>query len=335
MIGDPEARAVKQAINCGAVTHGIHVERFENAVAATANANHGVAVSSGTAALHLALLSANVEPGDYVVVPGFTFVAVANAVMYCGAIPNFIDCDKVGGISPSRLNDWLSNHDVKAVIAVHNFGHLSDIDYIKKICDRHGVTLIEDAAQALGPLKKITGHAAIVSFNGNKVITTGGGGMVLTDDEITASRIRSLATVSKIEVPNAFWHGEVGFNYRMPNMNAALGLAQMDRLQDILDRKAKLHAAYVKSFEETEGATVLNTIRPTNYWLNTITIKDESIRKDVVILLNSIGLESRLSWTPLNLLPMYQSNPRDDLSVTMKLANQIINIPSGPGIKCS
>lgn len=316
----------------GAVTHGPHVERFERAIVEETGAKHAVAVSSGTAALHLALLSAHIKPGDHVVVPAFTFVAVANAVSYCGAVPNFVDCDKFGGLSPVRLDDWLDKNTVKAVVAVHNFGHLCDIDQIKKVCDKHGVTLIEDAAQALGALKKITGHAAAVSFNGNKIITTGGGGMVLTNDGVTAGQVRSLATVSKIETPHAFWHGEVGFNYRMPNMNAALGFSQLERLPEILASKSKLAYLYGEALERVPFVRLPRYPRETNYWLNAIHLIDETLRQDVILLLNSVGLESRLSWTPLNLLPMYQTCPRDELKITMALAKSIINIPSGPGI---
>lgn len=267
-------------------------------------------------------------------VPAFTFVAVANAVSYCGAIPNFVDCDKYGGLSPVWLDDWLRNHTVKAVVAVHNFGHLCDIDQIKKVCDDHGVTLIEDSAQALGALKKVTGHAAAISFNGNKVITTGGGGMVLTNDEITASKVRTMASVSKVDVPHQFWHVDVGFNYRMPNMNAALGVAQMERLPEILAAKLKLANRYGEAIENVPFARIPRYPRATNHWLNAVHISDEPLRQEVILLLDSIGLESRLAWTPLNLLPMYQSNPRDELKITMGLAKSIINIPSGPGIKC-
>jgi perosamine synthetase len=334
LIGKSESMAVKCAVQMGAVTHGPHVERFEQAIVGCTGAKYAVALSSGTAALHLSLLSVGIKPGDHVALPGFTFVAVANAVRYCGATPVFIDCDKYGSLSPVCLNDWLRHNHVEAVIAVHNFGHLCDIEEICKIGEKHSIPVIEDAAQALGAITKINGHTATISFNGNKTITTGGGGMVLTDDERTAERIRSLATVSKIEVPHSFWHSDVGFNYRMPNMNAALGLAQMDNLPDILERKSRINTAYHKAFEGTGYAAVLKTVRPTNHWLNAVVVRDEHLRHEVILLLNGVGIESRLSWTPLNLMPMYQNNPRDDLETTMRLANSIINVPSGPGI-CS
>jgi len=334
LIGKSESMAVKCAVQMGAVTHGPHVERFEQAIVGCTGAKYAVALSSGTAALHLSLLSVGIKPGDHVALPGFTFVAVANAVRYCGAIPVFIDCDKYGSLSPVRLNDWLRHNHVEAVIAVHNFGHLCNIEEICKIGEKYSIPIIEDAAQALGAVTKINGHTATISFNGNKTITTGGGGMVLTDDERTAERIRALATVSKIEVPHSFWHSDVGFNYRMPNMNAALGLAQMDNLPDILKRKRRINYAYHEAFEGTGYAAILKTVRPTNHWLNAVVVRDEHLRHEVVLLLNGVGIESRLSWTPLHLMPMYQNNPRDDLETTMRLANSIINVPSGPGI-CS
>ena len=286
-----------------------------------------VAVSSGTAALHLALVALGVDRGDSVVVPAFTFVATANAVTYCGATPNFVDCDEYGGLSPDALDQWLSEHPVKAVVAVHCFGHLCDVGRLLAVCNRHNVPLIEDAAQALGtPGVAQSGLVSTFSFNGNKIITTGGGGAVVTRDRGLADKVRRLANVSKVDIPNAFWHTDVGFNYRMPNMNAALGCAQLERLPEILRRKYALRDAY-----HNAGLELLALPRAANCWLNSV-IVDDDIRHDVVKQLSGHGIECRLSWTPLHFFSMYRKNPRDELRNTLDLASRIVNVPSGPGI---
>lgn len=286
-----------------------------------------MAVSSGTAALHLSLLALGIRPGDHVVVPAFTFVATANAVSYCGAIPNFVDCDDYGGLDPEKLDAWLSWNKVKAVVCVHCFGHLCDVAGLKRVCDRHGVPLIEDAAQALGTdTAGMHGVLAAFSFNGNKIVTTGGGGAVVTRDKSLADKVRHLANVSKADIPHVFWHSDVGFNYRMPNMNAALGCAQLERLPEILRRKYALRNAY-----HNAGLELLPLPRPANCWLNSAIVADD-IRREVVQELDGHGIECRLSWTPLHYFTMYRNNPRDALMNTLKLASSIVNVPSGPGI---
>lgn len=311
----------------GNVTHGPHVEIFEAGISEIVGGGAVVAVSSGTAALHLALLALGIGSADNVVVPAFTFVATANAVRYCGATPNFVDCDEFGGLDPVALDTWLTQNSCKAVVCVHCFGHLCDMPAISAVCRKHGVYLVEDAAQALGTVGATQfGHISAISFNGNKIITTGGGGAVVTRDETLASRVRKLANVSKVDVPNAFWHTDVGFNYRMPNLNAALGCAQIEAFPQIMEKKAALHQAYIDA-----GLEVLPTPRSSNYWLNAIVVGDD-IRHDVVKKLGESGIECRLSWTPLNYFSMYRNSPRGDLINTMNLAVSIINVPSGPGV---
>lgn len=300
---------------------------MERALSDITNAGSVVCVSSGTAALHLALAVLGVGSGDNVVVPAFTFVATANAVSYCGATPHFVDCDAYGGLDPEALDAWLSTHDVKAVIAVHCFGHLCDVWSLNEVCLRHGVPLIEDAAQALGaPGAGSFGLLATFSFNGNKIVTTGGGGAVVTNDSGLADKVRRLANVSKVDVPHAFWHSDVGFNYRMPNVNAAIGCAQIEQLPEILRRKYALRDAY-----HTAGLKMLPLPRPSNCWLNAA-IVDDDIRHEVVEALGQDGIECRLSWTPLHFFKPYRTNPRDDLRNTLDLASRIVNVPSGPGI---
>lgn len=322
-IGDEETEMVSRAVANGQVTHGPHVEIFESRVADRCGARYGVAVSSGTAALHLALLSHGIGPGDEVIVPAFTFVATANAVSYCGAVPVFVDVDKYGSLCPVKLDLWLASRPAKAVVCVHSFGHLCDVEELRSVCDFHEVPLIEDAAQAFGVLSET--ETAALSFNGNKTITTGGGGAVVTNDRDKAEAIRNLANVSKVDIKHRFWHARVGFNYRMPNMNAALGCAQLNRLDHILEMKRDL----VRAYDAVLPGFSLPVVRPTNHWLNALLISDRKTRGEIADALAEEKIETRMSWTPLHLLSMYSENPRDGLENTISLAESIINIPSG------
>ena len=358
LLGETERALVSECVSSGQVTHGPHVEQFEGRIKALTRAKHAIAVSSGTAALHLALLAAGVSPGDKIVVPSFTFVATANAVTYCGAIPQFVDCDEFGGLDPNKLDDWLSTHEVKAVVCVHCFGTCGDMDGLVSVCKKHSVPLIEDAAQAINSYYKARhagtfGLLGAFSFNGNKVITTGGGGCVVTDDPALAKRVRSLASVAKEDIPNEFWHAEVGFNYRMPNINAALGCGQMENLYAIISRKKILALRYEEAFSGNPVVTMMNTRRintphrkvsdhgftyltggvdESNHWLNAIILAAQDKREETAKALNENGFECRLGWTPLHYLPMYKNSERGDLSTTERLAGSIVNLPSGPGI---
>ena len=358
LLGETELALVSECVSSGQVTHGPHVEQFEGRIKTLTRAKHAIAVSSGTAALHLALLAAGVSPGDKIVVPSFTFVATANAVTYCGAIPQFVDCDEFGGLDPNKLDDWLSTHEVKAVVCVHCFGTCGDMDGLVSVCKKHSVPLIEDAAQAIGSYYKARhagtfGLLGAFSFNGNKVITTGGGGCVVTDDPALAKRVRSLASVAKEDIPNEFWHAEVGFNYRMPNINAALGCGQMENLYAIISRKKILALRYEEAFSGNPVVTMMNTRRintphrkvsdhgftyltggvdESNHWLNAIILAAPEKREETAKALNENGFECRLGWTPLHYLPMYKNSERGDLSTTERLAGSIVNLPSGPGI---
>ena len=358
LLGETERALVSECVSSGQVTHGPHVEQFEGRIKTLTRAKHAIAVSSGTAALHLALLAAGVSQGDKIVVPSFTFVATANAVTYCGAIPQFVDCDEFGGLDPNKLDDWLSTHEVKAVVCVHCFGTCGDMEGLVSVCKKHSVPLIEDAAQAISSYYKARhagtfGLLGAFSFNGNKVITTGGGGCVVTDDPALAKRVRSLASVAKEDIPNEFWHAEVGFNYRMPNINAALGCGQMENLYAIISRKKILALRYEEAFSGNPVVTMMNTRRintphrkvsdhgftyltggvdESNHWLNAIILAAQDKREETAKALNENGFECRLGWTPLHYLPMYKNSERGDLSTTERLAGSIVNLPSGPGI---
>lgn len=341
------------------MTHGPHVEEFEGRLKSLSGAKYAIAVSSGTAALHLSLLASGVSRGDNVVVPSFTFVATANAVSYCGATPHFVDCDEYGGLDPDKLDDWLGKNNVKAVVCVHCFGTCCDMTALTEICERRGVILVEDAAQAIGSYHKgrhsgTFGLVGAFSFNGNKIITTGGGGAVVTNDDDIAKRVRRLATVAKEDVPGEFWHSEIGFNYRMPNLNAALGCGQMDGFYNIRASKRVLARKYAEAFSGNPWAKIVKSNRreskieivvgrgatlsyglsdtESNHWLNAISLTDVEARKETAAALDGNGYECRLGWTPLHYLPMYKDAKRGDLSVTESLARSIINLPSGPGI---
>lgn len=338
LIGWREEKYTGDCCRNGEVTYGPHLDKFENHIKLTTGAKYAVAVSSGTAALHLALRVAGVSTGDRVVVPAFTFVATANAVMYCEATPEFVDCDEYGGLSPQKLDTWLSGNKVKAVVCVHVFGHCCDMDALVAVCNKYNVPLIEDAAQAIGSYYKAKhagtfGIAGVFSFNGNKTITTGGGGAVITNSKEIADRIRHLANVAKEDIPHEFWHAEVGYNYRMPNLNAALGCAQFENLYDIRNRKRYLAKLYSEALHSNDGVSLLGIgpDRTPNHWLNALVLRGVDKRK-LVDMLDREGFESRMCWTPLHLLDMYKNAKKDDLSMTMKLASSIINIPSGPGI---
>ena len=338
LISNKEEEYLTECCKNNWLTHGPHVSRLEEHIKNKTKAKFAIVVSSGTAALHLALKTAGVGKGDQVVVPAFTFVATANAVSYCGAEPNFVDCDIYGGLDPVKLDQWLSGNKVKAVVPVHVFGHCCEMDRITEVCKRHGVVLIEDAAQSLGSYYDSLhsgrfGTASALSFNGNKIVTTGGGGAVITDSEEFADRVRLLANVAKKEVPHEYWHVDVGFNYRMPNINAAIGCAQFENIYNITQTKKVLYRRYAEAFKGFDFARILEPgpKRLTNHWLNALILSGVD-RKKLVDLLEENGLEPRLCWTPLHFLDMYRDAKRGDLTMTEKLSKSVVNIPSGPGI---
>jgi perosamine synthetase len=275
--------------------NGAYVTRFEEELAAFTGAQRAVAVVNGTAALHLALRLAGVQPSDEVLIPALTFVATANAIAYCGAVPHFVDSETQSlGIDAGKLDVYLDDvaeqrgdaffnrrtgRCLRALVPVHVFGHPCDLDALAGVCERFGLAMVEDAAEALGSHYKGThvgtrGRMAVLSFNGNKIITTGGGGAVLTGDDVLADRIKHLATTAKMPHPWAYIHDEVGYNYRMPNINAALGCAQLEQLPGFLRRKRTLAARYAEAFRDVEGVTFVQEPAwgRSNYWLNALSI---------------------------------------------------------------
>lgn len=354
-LGEKESEYVTDCIKSGWVSSvGKYVDQFEKQLAEYVGVKRAVAVVNGTAALHIALKIAGVQPGDEVFMPSLTFVATANAASYLQAVPHFVDVSKETlGLDPYKLeehilkigelkNGELINRNtgriIRAVVPMHTFGHPVDIDQLLIVCERYHLALVEDAAESLGSLYKgkhagSFGVAGAVSFNGNKIITTGGGGAILTNDEELADYAKHITTTAKISHPYEYEHDEVGFNYRMPNINAALGCAQLEKIDTFLERKRKLTDKYLELFKEVDGVTVYKEkeYADSNYWLQTLII-DTTLhnRKELLTSLNGSGIMSRPIWTPLNELAPYEKCPKSDLSTTMFLKERIINIPSTP-----
>ncbi|MBP2668196.1 MAG: aminotransferase, syn family [Deltaproteobacteria bacterium] len=345
---------VKGCLDSGWVSSvGAFVDRFEGDLAAYTGVKRAVAMVNGTAALHICLMLAGVEAGDEVLVPALTFIATANAVAYCGAVPHFVDSEeRTLGIDPARLGGYLTeaaelrrdgSHNratgrrIKAVVPMHTFGHPVDLDPLLDVCQRFRIELIEDAAESIGTLYKGRhtgnwGRLSALSFNGNKIITTGGGGAILTNDEDLASRARHLTTTAKIPHRWEFAHDRVGYNYRLPNINAALGCAQLEQLPGFLARKRRLAERYAAAFEGIAGLRFVSEpeFARSNYWLNTLLLDEEmaTARDRLLALTNDAGIMTRPAWTLMHRLPMFSGCPRMDLSIAESLERRIINIPS-------
>jgi len=356
---EPEFRGqewayVKDCLDTGWVSSvGSYVDRIEADLAAFTGVERAIAVVNGTAALHICLELAGVQPGDEVLVPALTFVATANAVAYAGAAPHFVDSESTTlGIDPARLDAHLSEAatmvegvcvnrssgaPIRALVVMHVFGHPSDLDGLCDVAERWNLQLIEDAAESLGSSYQgvHTGNRGVLSalsFNGNKVITTGGGGAILTNDVELARRAKHLTTTARIPHRWSFSHSEVGYNYRMPNLNAALGCAQLERLPDLLARKRVLADRYADAFRGLSGVHLLTEVEGStaNYWLNALVLQDAdmALRDRVLERLNEAGYMSRPVWTLMHRLPMYAHCPRADLACAERLEASVVNIPS-------
>ncbi len=329
---------------------GAYVDRFEKEFAAYTGAGYAIATVNGTAALHIALKLADVQPGDEVITQPLTFVATCNAISYCQGTPVFIDVDRETlGLSPEKLEQWLQENCrtdeqgcvnrstgriVRACVPMHTFGHPADIEGLARVCERYGIALIEDAAESLGSFvgdrhSGNFGKVAAFSFNGNKTITTGGGGMITTDDPVLAARAKHLTTTAKVPHKWAYGHDEIGFNYRLPNINAALGCAQLEQLPLYLERKRWLAAQYQRFFE-SQGIE-FKTERPgtrSNYWLNALVLESAEQRDQFLELTNAQGVMTRPIWQLMNRLPMFADCPRGNLDNAQWLEQRVVNIPS-------
>ena len=353
-IGQRENELVSKCLASGWVSSvGEYISEFEQGLAKFTNSKHAIAVVNGTAALHLALHSVGVKPGDEVLVPTLSFVATANAVSHCGAIPHFVDSDpETLGLDPLALREHLransSSRDgelhntstgrrISAVVPMHTFGHPMQIKALINVAKEFNLVVVEDAAESIGSYVGSThtgtfGRCSSLSFNGNKTITTGGGGAILTNDADLAQRIRHLATTAKMPHDYEYIHDAVAFNYRMPNINAALGCAQLSRLDDFLSAKRVLAKKYAEGFSSSRSMQFVAEPHGTtsNYWLNTIRLNkpDLSLRDELLVAARASGYMCRPAWNLLHTLPMHESSPRAKLPVAQNLWQSLINIPS-------
>lgn len=329
---------------------GAKVTEFEQRIAEFTGAKYAVATVNGTAALHVALQLAGVRRDDEVISQALTFIATCNALSYAGAHPVFVDVDRdTLGMSPAALRRFLEAHAerradgcynrgtgrrIAACVPMHTFGFPVRIREIVAVCDEYGIPVVEDAAESLGSYvggrhTGTFGRMATLSFNGNKTITTGGGGMIVTDDEALARRAKHLTTTAKIPHPYEFVHDEVGYNYRLPNLNAALGCAQMELLPRMLEIKAEVAARYREFFAGT-GIRFVEPLPVTtaNWWLNAIVLDSEADRDALLDYTNSREVMTRPIWRLMSRLPMFQHCQHDGLENSRWLEARVVNLPS-------
>lgn len=329
---------------------GSYVKDFENMMCDITGATYAIAIVNGTSALHMALILAEVDRDDEVLSQSLTFIATCNAISYIGAHPVFIDIDmETMGMSPESLSLYLDQHAelrggdcynkhtnrrIKACVPMHTFGFPCRIDEIATICSKWNVTVIEDAAESIGSFYKdrhtgVFGKIGTFSFNGNKTITCGGGGAIITNDAAIAKRAKHLTTQAKVEHRWAFMHDSVGYNYRMPNLNAAMVCAQLEQLELFIENKRELASQYANFFDGLH----INFVRESssaraNYWLNAIIMNDREERDAFLEYANANGVMSRPVWELMHHLPMFEVCERADLSNSEWLAERLVNIPS-------
>ena len=345
----------KYLIDCIDTTYvsyvGQYVTQFEDEVRRFTGAKYAVAVCSGTEALHVALLLAEVAPGDEVITQPLTFVATANAIAYCGAQPVFVDVERSTlGLDPEKLHDFLKNNcliksdgkcynkitgrKIAASVPMHTFGHPVRIDQIIEICKKYQIPVVEDSAEALGSFYQgqhvgTFGDLGILSFNGNKPVTTGGGGMIITNDEPHAVKAKHLTTTAKVPHPWELVHDAIGYNYRMPNINAAVGCAQMECIATTLENKRATAQMYNQFFQEIGIPFIAEPIHTrSNYWLNAIVLKDGQERDQFLAYATEKGIQVRPVWTLMPNLPMYRHCQSESIETAQWLEDRLVNIPS-------
>jgi len=329
---------------------GKFVDEFEEKIANYTGAKYAIATSNGTSALHISLLLADVGQNNEVITQPLTFVATCNAISYCGAQPIFMDVDKdTMGLSPTALKYFLEKNTsvknqqcinnktgkvIKACVPMHTFGHPCRIDEIKEICNKHHVFLIEDAAESVGSTYKgrhtgTFGQVGVMSFNGNKIITAGGGGCIVTNDKALAKKAKYLTTTAKVQHKWDFNHDMVGYNYRMPNLNAALLVAQLENLDNFISSKRKLANVYETFFNSNNYVFVKEPMdSKSNYWLNAIILNDKQQRDIFLNESNAQGVMTRPIWTLMSKLPMFKDSQSGDLINAEWLEERVVNIPS-------
>ncbi|WP_085319902.1 LegC family aminotransferase [Vibrio harveyi] len=331
---------------------GKFVDDFERKIEAYTGTTKAVATVNGTAALHAALYMADVQRGDLVITQALTFVATCNALYHMGAEPVFVDVSPVSlGLCPKAVDAFLEENAevtdvgcihkktgrrIKAVVPMHTFGHPVELDELVAVCLKWNITLVEDAAESLGSFYKgkhtgTIGDFGAVSFNGNKIITTGGGGMVLCKTQELGARTKHVTTTAKVPHPYEFFHDEPGFNYRMPNLNAALGCAQMEVIEQYLKQKRLLAEGYKNFFKGTDFNFVTEPeYAKSNYWLNAIVCPDKESREEVLACTNGSGVMTRPIWQLMHRLPMFENAIRGDLTYSEFIEAHLINLPSTP-----
>lgn len=336
---------------------GKFVDQFEQSLTNYTGAKYAISVVNGTAALQIALKLAGVKRGEEVLSPALTFVATANAISYLGAIPHFIDSEERSlGIDVLKLREYLGANTeeqsglcvnkstkrvIRALVPMHTFGHPSDLEQLQSIARDFNLVLVEDAAESLGSFYKgqhtgTFGLLGSLSFNGNKIITTGGGGAILTNDEGLARRAKHLTTTAKISHRWEFDHDAIGHNYRMPNINAALGCAQIEKLPEKINSKRELFKRYKEEFKQISGVSIFeeSSDRKSNYWLQTLLLEEDSLRlRDSVLdISNKLGIETRPAWKLMSNIAPYRSSPAMSLAGANSLYRRIINLPSSPAL---
>jgi aminotransferase in exopolysaccharide biosynthesis len=351
-----ESRYVQETIASTFVSSvGAFVDRFERDIASCTGSVGAVATVNGTAALHIALKLAGVQSGELVITQALTFVATCNAISYCGAQPVLLDVDKETlGLSPKAVSAWLDSEAyrddeglcrhkvtdkiIRACVPMHTFGHPVDLSGLLSVCEQWGIVLVEDAAESLGSFYKgqhtgTFGDLSALSFNGNKIITTGGGGMMLCQSSDVAKQAKHITTTAKVPHPFEYVHDQLGYNYRLPNLNAALGCAQLEQLPHFLAEKRALAARYADFFVDSELTFVSEPEGcQSNYWLQAVICPDRTMRDALLAQTNAAQVMTRPIWQLMHRLPMYQSCLRDDLTQAQWLEDRVVNLPSG--VRC-
>jgi len=336
---------------------GKFVDQFELSLANYTGAKYAISVVNGTAALQIALKLAGVNSGEEVLLPALTFIATANAISYLGAIPHFVDsAESTLGIDVEKLREYLNANTekqsglcinkstkrvIRALVPMHTFGHPSDLEQLLSIARDFKLVLVEDAAESLGSfyMGQHTGTFGLLgtlSFNGNKTITTGGGGAILTNDEALARRAKHLTTTAKIAHKWEFDHDEIGYNYRLPNINAALGCAQMEKLPEKISSKRELFKRYKEEFNLISGASIFEEPKncQSNYWLQTLLLEDDSVdlRDSILEASNKEGIMTRPAWKLMRNLAPYRNSPAMSLKGANSIYRRVINLPSSPAL---
>lgn len=351
IFGENEKSMVLDTIQSTFVSSvGKYVDKFEQEFANYTNSNNAVAVVNGTAALHVGLVSLGITAGDMVITQALTFVATCNAIRQAGADPIFCDVsNETLGLCPKAVEEYLktfadmrsnqcihkqTGRHIKAVLVMHTFGHPVHLHEFQKLCSEWNLVLVEDCAESLGSHYKGEhtgnfGQLGTFSFNGNKIITTGGGGMVVTNCENSAIRLKHITTTAKVAHPYEFIHDEIGFNYRLPNLNAALGCAQLFRIEEFVIEKRELAHKY-SSFFENSGLNFFEepNFARSNYWLNAIICDSRETKENLLHTTNQAGVMTRPAWKLMIDLDIYSYCYRDDLSISVDMENKLVCLPS-------